>query len=241
MPKKGLQTVILEFVEGKKYFSSAAVKDHLTKRKLKYAASTINQYLYNLRAQRKLFDAGRGWYSTLPEALKLDTLPVRDLALSVKAKFPLLRFSCWGTEQIQPYAHHLQTSFVQFLYVETDAITTVTEYLITKGYNAYRNPGVREFEKYFKRANRSVILRTSITEEPVEDHYAIIEKILVDLYLEKDRANLMDGAEYKRVFKNLAYSQRINIARLLRYAQRRKVKGAFTNNIFAEDKNLIAQ
>lgn len=241
MPKKGLQTVILEFVEGKKYFSVGAVKAHLAKRKLKYTASTINQYLYNLRARRKLFDAGRGWYSTLPDALKLDTLPVRDLASTVRAKFPLLRFSCWGTGQIQSFAHHLQTSFVQFLYVETDAITSVTEYLITKGYNAYQNPGALEFEKYFKRTNRSVILRPSITEEPVEGHYATIEKILVDLYLEKDRANLMDGAEYKRVFKNLGYSQRIIIARLLRYAQRRKVKKAFTDNIFAEDKNLIAQ
>jgi hypothetical protein len=241
MPEKGLQTVIQEFAEGKKYFSTAAVKAHLAKRKLKYAASTINQYLYNLRAQKKLFDAGRGWYATIPTVLKLDTSPVRDLASHLEAKFPLLTFCCWGTAQIQSFAHHLQTSFVQFLYVESDAITSVAEYLIAEGYNAYRNPGLREFEKFSKRTDRSVILRPSITEEPVEGHYATIEKILVDLYLEKDRVNLMDGAEYKRVFKNLAYSQRINIARLLRYADRRRVKGAFTADILAEDKNLIAQ
>ncbi|MGH2569107.1 MAG: DUF6577 family protein [Bacteroidota bacterium] len=241
MPKKGLQTLILEFVEGKKYFSIKALKAHLGKRKPKYDPLTINQYLYNLHAQKKLFDAGRGWYSTMPNALKLDPAPVRELASNVKAKFPLLSFSCWGTEQIQSFAHHLQTSFVLFLYAESDAIASVTEYLVAKGYNAYHNPGVREFEKYFKPTDRSVILRPSITEEPVENHYATIEKILVDLYLEKDRANLMDGAEYKRVFKNLIYSQRINIARLLRYAQRRKVKETFTDDIFAEDKNLIAQ
>lgn len=241
MPKKGLQTVILEFVEGKKYFSIAAVKAHLSGRRLKYAESTINQYLYNLRTQRKLFDAGRGWYSTLPEALKPDTSPLRDLATTVEAKFPLLHFSCWGTRQIQPFVHHLQTSFVQFLYLEIDGITSVTEYLTTKGYSAYQNPGTREFEKYFKRTHRSVILRPSITEEPVEGHYATIEKILVDLYLEKDRANLMDGAEYKRVFKNVAYSRRVNIARLLRYAERRRVKAAFVDGLFAEDKNLITQ
>jgi len=241
MPEKGLQTLILEFVEGKKYFSARALKAYLAKRKPKYAPLTINQYLYNLSAQKKLFDAGRGWYSTLPNALKLDTAPLRDLESTVKAKFPLLSFSCWGTEQIQPFAHHLQTNFVRFLYVERDAIPSVAEYLVAKGYDAYPNPGIPELEKYFKPNNRSVIVRGSITEEPVEGHYATIEKILVDLYLEKDRANLMDGAEYKRVFKNLAYSQRINIARLLRYAQRRKVKKAFTQIIFVEDKNLIAQ
>jgi hypothetical protein len=241
MPKKRLQTLILEFVEGKKYFSAMALKAYLAKRKSKYAPLTINQYLYNLRTQKKLFEAGRGWYSTLPDALRLDTAPVRDLATSVKAKFPLLSFSCWGTEQIQPFAHHLQTSFVQFLYVDTDAIRSVADYLATKGYSAYPNPGIPEFEKYFKPNNRSVIVRGTITEEPVEGNYATIEKILVDLYLEKDRANLMDGAEYKRIFKNLAYSQRINVARLLRYAQRRKVKQAFTETIFAEERNLIAQ
>jgi hypothetical protein len=241
MTKTGLQTLILGFVEGKKYFDATALKAHLAKRKVRYAPLTINQYLYNLRAQGKLFDAGRGWYSTLPNALKLDTAPLIELESTVRAEFPLLSFSCWGTQQIQPFAHHLQTNFVHFLYVEKDAIASVTEFLITQGYSAYANPGIPEFEKYFQTNNRSVIVRGTITEEPVQGHFATIEKILVDLYLEKDRANLMDGAEYKRVFKNLAYSQRINVARLLRYAQRRKVKKAFTDIILAEDRNLITQ
>lgn len=241
MTAKGLQTLILKFAQGKMYFSIEALKIHLAKQELKYAVLTINQYLYNLCAQGKLFDAGRGWYSTLSAAFKLDTFPVRNLASTIKTRFPLLRFSCWGTAQMQSFSHHLQTNFVQFVYTEPDAIASVAEYLKTEGYNAYQNPGVREFEKYFNRTERPVILRSSITEEPVEGHYATIEKILVDIYLEKDRANLMDGAEYKRIFKNIAYSQRINIARLLRYAQRRGMKSAFTHNIFAEDKNLVAR
>jgi len=241
MTKTGLQTLILEFVAGTKYFNATVLKAHLARRKVRYAPRTINQYLYNLRSEGKLYDAGRGWYSTLPNALKLNTDPVVELESTVNAEFPLLGFSCWGTEQIQPFAHHLQTNFVQFLYVDTDAIAPVAEFLVTKSYNAYANPGIPEFEKYFEPKNRSVIVRASITEEPVAGHFATIEKILVDLYLEKDRTHLMDAAEYERVFTNLAYSQRINMARLLRYAQRRKVQNAFSDIIFSEEKRLMSR
>jgi hypothetical protein len=117
----------------------------------------------------------------------------------------------------------------------------LTEFLIAGGYNAYRNPGKRDSDRYYRQTGPLVILRSSITEEPVNGNYATIEKLLVDLYLEKDRAHLMEESEYSRVFSNLASSQRINIARLLRYAHRRKVKYALTQDILAKDMHLIAQ
>jgi len=235
-----LETIILEFTEEKKYFSVNALKVHLTKRKLRYPDTTINQYLYNLRRQKKLFHAGRGWYSKLPGAFVPDTKPVRELVSAVGSGFPLLNFSCWNTGQLQAFAHHLQASFIHFLYVENDAVVAVTEYLAEREYNAYANPGIREFEKYYKKSGRSVIVRPSISEEPVNGHYATIEKILVDLYIEKDRSNLMDGAEYKRIFDNIVYSYRINIARLLRYAHRRKVKDVFIRSFLNDKKYGIA-
>jgi len=58
--------------------------------------------------------------------------------------------------------------------------------------------------------------------------------MLLDLFVEKDKLFLMDEAEYNRVFQNLALSYRINLARLLRYADRRKVKGAFVKSVLAD-------
>jgi hypothetical protein len=54
------------------------------------------------------------------------------------------------------------------------------------------------------------------------------------MFLEKDRLRLMDGAEYERIFRNLILSLRINMPRLLRYADRRKVKNVLVKDILME-------
>jgi hypothetical protein len=84
-----------------------------------------------------------------------------------------------------------------------------------------------------------VVIRASITREPVDGYYATIEKILVDLFIERDRLLLMDEAEYVRVFRNLVLSHRINMARLLEYAERRKIEDALRTNILNVEKDIF--
>lgn len=71
-------------------------------------------------------------------------------------------------------------------------------------------------------------------------YYATLEKILVDMFLEKDRLRLMDGAEYERVFRNLILSHRINMPRLLRYADRRKVKHKLVKEILMLETDVVS-
>jgi hypothetical protein len=239
--KTGPQTLIFELVEGKKYFSARFLKTQLAERNLSYSPTTVNQYLYNLRAGGRLYDAGRGWYSLLPHKALLDCSHVEAIASAVESNYPLLTFSCWSTEQIQAFSHHLQTNFTRFLYADRDALLSLRDFLSANGYNVHQNPGIKWSDEYRRYPGIPVILRPSITEEPVHGNFATVEKLLVDLYLEKDRAVLMDESEYHRVFSNLVYSYRINMAKLLRYAHRRKVKHRFIRGILARDTHLVAQ
>lgn len=233
------QPFILEFIVGKKYFSTRAIKAEATKRKLKYSATTINQYLYNLRAQAKVFDAGRGWYSTLSKPFTQHTAPVEELATQLKGQFPFLQFSCWSTEQVQGYAHHLIVQFTRFVYTATDAMPSVAGFLKEINYHAHLNPLKGEIEKYFTPSAMTVVVRPSVSEEPVDGYYATAEKMLIDLFVEKDKLYLMDGAEYNRIFRNLALAHRISIAQLLRYADRRKVKTTFVKKVLEDSADAI--
>jgi hypothetical protein len=94
-------------------------------------------------------------------------------------------------------------------------------------------------EKYFNAASVSIVIRPRITREPVEGYYAAIEKILIDLFIEKDRLQLMDGSEYQQILHNLISSQRINMGRSLEYAERRKVKGLFLKTIMEPEKKVF--
>jgi hypothetical protein len=238
--KKTAISILQEIITGRKYFSVNAIKATANARERTINPATINQYLYNLKTQQKnLYGAGRGWYSTIATEYKLLTDPIEELNQQIHRKFPLLSFSLWTTKQLQPFAHHLMMQFVTFVFTEFDAMQATSEFLKDQGLRSFLNPQKLEIEKYFDASIHSVVVRPMITREPVDKHYATIEKILIDLFIEKGRLLLMDGAEYRRIFHNLVISSRINMARLLEYAERRKVEESFIATIIKPERDFI--
>ena len=129
--------------------------------------------------------------------------------------------------------------FVRLVYTDADSLSSVAEFLKESHYDAHLNPRKEEVEKYFTPSSTAVVVRPSVSEEPVNGIYATAEKMLIDLFVEKDKLYLMDGAEYNRIFRNLALSYRINMARLLRYSDRRKVKAIFVRNVLLDSADTI--
>ncbi|NQE44501.1 hypothetical protein C5S31_00580, partial [ANME-1 cluster archaeon GoMg2] len=106
-----------------------------------------------------------------------------------------------------------------------DFLQALKDFLTDKGYNTYLNPRKSETEKYVELKNQTVILRPFISSrEPKNQCFAKIEKILVDLLMETKKVNLMDMSEYQKIFSNIIHNYRINIAEMLDYAERRKIK-----------------
>ena len=128
--------------------------------------------------------------------------------------------------------------FTAFVFTEPDAVVPVKEFLQKKGYEAFANPTQHEVEKYVPASARRVIVRQAITEEPVNGDYATIEKTLVDLYLEKDRLYPMDDKEYNRIFDNVILEYRVNMGRIFRYSDRRKVRASILG-VVARHPDLI--
>jgi hypothetical protein len=186
-----------------------------------------------------VFDAGRGWYSTIALEFDPDYQPVETLVTSLRDGFPNLSFSCWSTKQLQPYAHHMMTRFVSYVFADVDALPSISEYLDSKGYRVFRNPTKSEIAKFFSLDKDTCILRPSISEEPVKTEYASIEKILVDLYLESIKINLMEQDEYIRIFSRLVMNYRINMAKLYRYAKRRELSETTLNGLLNKSQVLL--
>jgi hypothetical protein len=234
---KTLRDILLQALGSAKYTSVEGLRKRLGGEK-RIPSASLYTTLYRLVQSKVLFDAGRRWYSTIPAPFKPRYDPVKAIARKVEKQFPLLQFSAWSSGQLQPFAHHLMGHFTTFLYTETDAIVPITDFLRGQNYAAYANPKQTEVEKYVAVSSRRIIVRQLVTEEPTEGHYATIEKTLIDLFLEKDRLFLMDLAEFKRIFENIAFTHRINMGRLFRYAERRKVKTSIVK-LCSEHKDLI--
>lgn len=92
-----------------------------------------------------------------------------------------------------------------------------------KKYDAWLNPRGNEAQK-FSVGKKTVVIRPSISRESSNVHFANIEKILVDIFVEATTLNLMDEDEYFHIFGSILESGRINVGTLLNYAGRRKLK-----------------
>jgi hypothetical protein len=219
------------------YFSINTIRDYLKSHHKKPQGATLKLYLSELVAGLFVFDAGKGWYTFVNEPFKLEPAPTTELVGFLEKKYPLLDFACWSTEQVKSHAHLMLTRFISFVNVERHNMTAVFESLRDAGWNAYLDPSANEAGKTFAVREKTVVVRPSISRQPVSGKLATIEKVLVDLYVECGQLPLIDIAEYRRMFSNLTISRRIDVAILSQYAHRRNVQ---VKSLFNPDEHTIA-
>lgn len=239
MAKKTIKDYIIKYSKKNIYFNLDEINNYLGENQLNFKHDTLKKNIYFLKKEKKLYSAGRGWYSTIEKEFKLDKQPIEDIVQLIHSKYPLLEFSCWSTEQIKGYFHHLPSQFVAFIYSDKDYLSTIKDFLNEKNYNVYLNPHKHEIEKFVELKNKkNIILRPSIIfYSLIENNYAKIEKILIDLFLEIKKINLIDKEECLKMFINVITNYRIDLAKSLAYAYSRKIDDEIKKIIYESVKN----
>lgn len=222
--KSALKNKVIEKLKRQKtYFSYEDIKVLLEKEKIEIAPSSLKSYVHKLTQNKTIFDAGKGWYSSLRKNFLLNKKPVQKIIRKIKKELPLLEFSCWSTEQLNSFTHHLLTKFIIFVYTDADYIRNTAEILRENNYNVYENPTKKEIEKFFKIIKKTVVLLPAINKQPQgNDNYAPIEKILIDFLMENRHYKIMEQSEAESVVNNAINSGRINISRFFSYIKERK-------------------
>jgi len=158
--------------------------------------------------------------------------PIEKTIEMINSNFPLLEFSCWSTEQLKAFFHHLPSQFVTFIHSDKDYLESLRDFL-ENNYNVFLNPQKKEAEKFVHFKDRTVILRPSIAyREPKDNHFAKIEKIIVDLYMEARKIGLLDKEEFKKIIVNIMDNYRINLSEMLDYARNRKIRREIENIVY---------
>jgi hypothetical protein len=219
------------------YYNIDRVRAALKREKLTCEPETLNRYLHELTQTGFIYDAGRGWYSSIQTPFQLDTAQVEPLVAQLQQQFPLLSFACWSTAQIKGYMHHMLAKFVTFVYVPRDSMDAVAESLQENGCQAFLNPMQKEAAKSFKIGDKTVVVRPAISKEPVTGNFATVEKLLVDLHVESRALSLMDLGEFQRMSGNLVTSGRITVPVLTAYGAIRKVS---LDELFGKEQSIIS-
>ena len=212
---------ISQMFERASYFSINALRDCADAQGLKCKPDTVKSYLSRQKKAGKIFDAGRGWYSSLSEPYQLDVAPVEKLVGELKEAFPLLEFACWSTAQLNDMLRHQLAKHVQFVYVERDAMQSVADWLRGNGYRPCVNPGKKERRSFAVEEN-SVVVFPITSEAPSQDGFATIEKVLVDVLSDLPCFSIINIPEFIGGASRSICLQRVDVAILKRYSSRRK-------------------
>ncbi|VGO21468.1 DUF6577 family protein [Pontiella sulfatireligans] len=223
--RSDLHEMLIELKKTKSYFSIADVKSALEKGAGESVPdSTVKTYLSKFMADGTVHDAGKGWYSKIAEPLKLDAKPLEPITKLLAEDFPLLEVSCWSTEQINPFMHHLLSRFTVFVYTLPDALDVVGDALRDAGHNVLVNPTASEIERLYQKTENPVLVRPAVTKEPsAVAGMAPPEKLLVDLLFENNKLSIMEPSEAEDAVRRAVEAGRVNISSLLSYAKRRRI------------------
>lgn len=230
--KPNITQSIRDFSKGRKYFSYNEVKNYIGKKYPNVSDNTIKTSLKRLKHNKEIFDAGRSYYSTIEKTVELSDEPIKELKNIISTKFPFLNFYLWSIEQIKFSFHHLFTRNIYFVHSEKDALQTIGDALKENKFSVFVDPTHKtEVEKYFSFDSEAVVLRPSYTKVKTKEHILQIENILVDLYLESERLNIIDKSEYDHILEYFLSQYRLNISHFLRYAENRKVINQLKNKL----------
>ena len=223
---------IIDYAKDKCYFHISDLKRYFTEKGIKFRENSLKQQIYLFKKEKFVYPAGRGWYSNIQKEFNLNIKPTEKITKLLIEKFLLLEFSCWSTEQLKGFFHHLPSQFVTFIYTDKDFLSALKDFLTENNYTVYLNPYKVEAEKYVELKTKTIILRPSVSFRiSKEKNLTKIEKILVDLFMEIKKISLIDRDEYTKIFSNIIFNYRINIAEILDYAHNRKIKDQILNMI----------
>ena len=197
--------------------------------------STLHCYLAEWKKQKKIFSAGRGWYSDIAQPLQLDSSELEKYVSFLNGAFPLLEFKCWSTRQLTNFHQHLPLRFSTFIYVDRYSMTDVADALKEKMPEepVFIQPILKSGRSLPGDGSRIVIRSLSYDDQQTPESFILSpEAVLVDYAIESERLMLIDSTEFRMVFENILQTGRINISALLRRISHRKTENPNINTIF---------
>ncbi len=197
--------------------------------KIGISKPSLTWYLFKLVQDNSLVRTGRGKYNkVMKQSFSLSPIDeVKEIYGLLHENFPLLKFCIYNGEIISPLQHHLLSNRIVYVETDRDAAETVFNFLRGENYNAYLRPDKELIYRYIDLDNREIFVKNLVSESPLQMVDGIpmptLEKLLVDILRDSD-FYFLQGSESERIIDNAFSLYTVNRNKLLRYAERRKVK-----------------
>ena len=188
--------------------------------------ATVNWRIYHLVQKGVIQRIGKGKYREGKARIFSPELSSKSMkaAKLVGKEFPYINYCVWELAVINSFSQHLINYNLTFLEVEREVIDSVYRALKDVRHKVVR---IKDITEDLSDYAGHVCVRALVTEAPVlkakYGQAASLEKILVDLYCDKEFSPFQ-GNEIYHIYKNAFNDYTINENTMLRYASRKEKK-----------------
>lgn len=178
---------------------------------------------------------GRGKFTLGKGRIFLPELSSKSKSLfsNLQKQFPYLQICIWNTSVLNELMLHQPGRFYTLIEVDKETTQSVFYFLKEIKKNIFLEPDTEILSLYASSEKETIIIKSLVSEAPVQMLQGVltttIEKLLVDVFCDDVLFAAQQGKEMKTIFKEAFEKYTINENKMLRYANRRGKKEAFSN------------
>lgn len=198
-------------------------------------STTVNWRVYTLVQSGILSRIGRGKFTLGQGRIFLPELSakIRTLYRVLRKQFPYLQICIWNTSVLNELMLHQPGKFYTLIEVDKETTQSVFYFLKEKHKNIFLEPDAGILSLYASAEKETIIINPLVSEAPVQLLQGVvtttIEKLLVDVFCDDVLFAAQQGSEMETIFREAFEKYTINENKMLRYADRRRKKEAFSN------------
>ncbi|HEX2846182.1 MAG TPA: DUF6577 family protein [Chitinophagaceae bacterium] len=190
--------------------------------------TTFGWRIYALKEKSLLKPVKQGVYtlSVKPQFHPVLEPKLKELSHKISKQFPAARHCIWNTRWLNEWMIHQPGRFLILVELEAMAVESAFNFLRDENYkNVFLNPDDNLLERYIYEETETIIVKTLVTKAPIKKEkkifIPILEKILVDLFVDKKLFAPFQGSELVHIYNNTYRLYSLNMTKLLAYAKRR--------------------
>lgn len=228
MPKDFFIEQLKQRFNGQAYITRDEILDFYRSFEPDLKESTFGWRLYALKEKNLLKPVKQGVYTLTvkPQFHPILEPRLKELSHKIGKQFPAARYCLWNTRWLNDWMVHQPGRFLLLVELEATAVESAFYFLKDGNYkNVFFNPDDNLLERYIYEETETIIVKTLVTKAPIKKErkisIPILEKILVDLFVDKKLFAPFQGGELVHIYNNTFKLYSLNITKLLAYAKRR--------------------
>jgi len=228
-----LENRLIEEFKDREYFTREELFEFYRRFEPDLKEGTFGWRIYALKDKSILRPVKKGLYaiSSKPEYKPRVSPELIKLAKRITEKFEDAKHCIWETEWLNEFSQHQASKRVILVEIEKDFMESLYyELRDSSRKEIFLNPDQKTIDFYVAESDHPVVIRNLIsrspidtrTEENIEFSTPLLEKILVDLFVEEGLFYYLKGSELVNIYENSIRSYAINFTTLFSYAKRRE-------------------